>query len=297
MLQTSTELAGASGPGTGVPGARHGPMMVYRARVTALKEEAYAITTYTLELEAEDARQSYQFRPGQFNMLYLPGIGEAPISLSSDPADSTRLGHTIRYAGNVTRAISRLKEGNVIGVRGPYGTAWPLERLRGEDLCIVTGGIGLAPLRPVLYSVIRNRADFGRVYLLYGARTPIDMLYTDQFETWQEHDIQVRTTVDRADETWKGHVGVVPMLFYDVRLDPKKTTVLTCGPEIMIHFVIYEALARRVPKERIYVSLERNMKCGVGFCGHCQFGPAFVCKEGPVFSYAAVEPFFGVEDF
>lgn len=274
-----------------------GSMLPQPARITKINEEAYAIATYDLLFEDEKLRQKYQFRPGQFNMLYLPGIGEVPISISSDPAKPEELGHTIRYAGNVTRAISRLQVGDVIGVRGPYGSSWPLERIRGQDVCIVTGGIGLAPLRPVIYAILGQRADFGRVILLYGARTPVDMLYTGEFETWGEHDIQVRTTVDRADERWRGQVGVVPMLFYHIRLDPNKTTVLTCGPEIMMRFVIYEALARRISKERIYVSLERNMKCAVGFCGHCQFGPSFICKEGPVLSYAQIEPFFGVEDF
>jgi NAD(P)H-flavin reductase len=280
-----------------VSGTTASSMLPQPARVTKIKEEAYAIATYNLFLEDEKLRQKYQFRPGQFNMLYLPGIGEVPISISSDPAEPEELGHTIRYAGSVTRAISRLQVGDVIGVRGPYGSSWPLERIRGQDVCIVTGGIGLAPLRPVIYAILGQRADFGRVILLYGARTPVDMLYTGEFETWGEHDIQVRTTVDRADERWRGQVGVVPMLFYHIRLDPNKTTVLTCGPEIMMRFVIYEALARRISKERIYVSLERNMKCAVGFCGHCQFGPSFICKEGPVLSYAQIEPFFGVEDF
>ncbi len=274
-----------------------GPMLTFPARILEIKEEAYAIATYRIAFESEAVRKTYRFRPGQFNMLYLPGIGEVPISMSSDPAESEVIGHTIRYAGNVTRAISRLQTGDVIGVRGPYGSYWPMERLIGDDLCIVTGGIGLAPLRPVIYHVLRHREQYGRVYLLYGARTPKDMLYTDEFEDWKQQGIQILLTVDRADPSWRGNVGVVPMLFYQLRLDPKKTAVLTCGPEIMIHFVIYEALARRIPKERIYVSMERNMKCGVGLCGHCQFGPAFVCKEGPVFAYAAIEPFFGVEEF
>ena len=273
------------------------PMFAHPARVTAIKDEAYAIATYEIEFEDDDLKQHYAFRAGQFNMVYLPNIGEVPISLSSDPAKTGVMGHTIRYAGNVTRAISRLRVGDTVGIRGPYGTAWPLERIHGNDVCIVTGGIGLAPLRPVIYHIINNRSDYGRVYLLYGARTPIDMLYTEQFEDWEAHGIEIHQTVDRADESWKGHVGVVPMMFYHLRLNPKKTTVLTCGPEIMIHFVIYEALARRIPKEQIYVSMERNMKCGIGLCGHCQFGPTFVCKEGPVFAYAAIEPFFGVEDF
>jgi|Deesub1362B_J571_1020462.scaffolds.fasta_scaffold01336_3 NAD(P)H-flavin reductase len=273
------------------------PMIPYSARVTDIKPEAYAIATYGLMFVDEKIRAGYQFMPGQFNMIYLPGIGEVPISISSDPGDPERLGHTIRYAGNVTRAISRLQVGDIVGIRGPYGSAWPVERMRGQDLCIVTGGIGLAPLRPLIYTLIRRRSEFGRVILLYGARTPNDMVYVDEFPDWETKGIQVHTTVDRADEHWKGHVGVVPMLFYHIRLDPKQTTVVTCGPEIMMRFVIYEALARRIPKDRIYISMERTMKCGVGFCGHCQFGPVFVCKEGPVFSYAQVEPFFGLEDF
>ena len=273
------------------------PMLPQSASVLKIKEEAYAITTYTLTLDEKAAREAYRFMPGQFNMLYLPGIGEVPISISTDPGEPGELGHTIRYAGNVTRAIGRLRVGDVVGLRGPYGSAWPLEQVRGQDLCIVTGGIGLAPLRPVIYTVIRNRVDFGQVLLLYGARTPDDLLYTDEFQAWQAQEIQIHTTVDRADMSWKSHVGVVPMLFYQLRLDSKRTSVLTCGPEIMMRFVIYEAMARRIPKERIYISMERNMKCGVGLCGHCQLGPAFICKEGPVLPYSQVEPFFGLEDF
>ena len=284
-------------PLTPLPTLTAGPMLPIPARITAIKDEAYAIATYTLTFEDETLQQRYSFEAGQFNMLYLPGIGESAISLSSDPREIQTLGHTIRYAGNVTRAISRLKIGDVIGVRGPYGSAWPVSRLQGQDVYIVTGGIGLAPLRPAIYTIIRRRSDFGRVVLLYGARTPADMLYTDEFDAWREHDIQIHTTVDRADSSWTGQVGVVPMLFYHLRLDPSRTLVFTCGPEIMMRFVIYEALARRVPKEQIYISMERNMKCAIGFCGHCQFGPSFICKEGPVLSFAQVEPFFGVEDF
>ena len=267
------------------------------AKIVDIKEEAYAITTYTLVLEDETRREQYRFEAGQFNMLYLPGSGEVPISISSDPAEPQRLGHTIRFAGSVTRAMGCLQVGDIIGLRGPYGSAWSLNRLYGEDIYIVTGGIGLAPLRPILYTIIRQRDQFGRVALLYGARTPADMLYTAEFEHWQAYDIQLHTTVDRADAQWRGQVGVVPMLFYHLRLDPRKSVVLTCGPEVMIRFVVYEALARRVPKEKIFVSMERNMKCALGFCGHCQLGPSFICKDGPVLTYAQIEPFFGVEDF
>lgn len=291
IANTSVETAVAPAP------LRSEPLLPHPARITEIEDEAYAIATYHLMFEDDGLRQRFRFQAGQFNMIYLPGIGEVPISISSDPAQPEKLGHTIRYAGNVTRAISQLKPGDVVGLRGPYGSAWPLDRLSGQDICIVTGGIGLAPLRPVIYALMQRRDDFGKVNLLYGARTPADMLYTSEFDTWRDHRIQIHLTVDRADERWRGQVGVVPMLFYHLRPDPSQTIVLTCGPEIMIRFVIYEALARRIPKERIYVSMERNMKCAVGFCGHCQFGPTFICKEGPVLSYAQIEPFFGVEDF
>ena len=230
-------------------------------------------------------------------MLYLPGIGEAAISISSDPAVPGTLLHTIREAGNVTNALAPQKKGSVIGLRGPYGSDWPMEGAEGNDLIIVGGGIGLAPLRPAIYHVIRHREKFGQVTILTGARSPADVLYPDEFDEWREADIDVIVTVDRADDSWAGHVGVVPMMFYSLRPDPRKTIVLTCGPEIMMRFVVYEALARRIPKERIFVSLERNMKCAIGFCGHCQFGPYFLCKEGPILSYNQAEPFFGVEEF
>ena len=273
------------------------PMLPSLAMIQAVKPEAYGISTFSMTfLEPED-RANYHFQPGQFNMLYLPGAGEVAISVSSDPGEPEVLGHTIRYAGSVTRAIGRLKPRDVIGVRGPYGSHWPLNKTLGNNLIIVAGGIGLAPLRPVILSILRQRDAYGRVLLLYGARTPADLLYTDEFESWQQRGIEVHVTVDLADENWRGQVGVVPQLFYRVRVDHKKTVVMTCGPEIMMRFVIYEALARRIPKESIFISMERNMKCAVGFCGHCQFGPTFICKEGPVLNFAAIEPFFGKEDF
>jgi NAD(P)H-flavin reductase len=230
-------------------------------------------------------------------MLYLPGIGESAISISSDPAEPALLQHTVRTVGNLTQAIARLQPGAVVGLRGPYGSPWPVDRAAGHDVIVVAGGIGLAPLRPAIYYFVRHRGDFGRIQLLIGARVPTDLLFTDEYETWAKHDIEVVPTVDRADEPWKGRVGVVPILFYQLRPDPKRTTVFTCGPEIMMRFVIYEALARRVPKDSIFVSLERNMKCAIAFCGRCQYGPAFLCKDGPVLSFDRIEPFFGVEEY
>lgn len=273
------------------------PMLPRLATIQGVKPEAYGISTFSMSFVDPVERAAYRFQPGQFNMLYLPGYGEVAISLSSDPATPEMLGHTVRYAASVTRAIGRLKPGDTLGVRGPYGSHWPLNSKAGTNLVIVTGGIGLAPLRPVVLSVLHRRDYYGRVILLYGARTPADLLYTSEFDRWREGGIDVHVTVDVGDENWKGLVGVVPQLFYRIRVDHKNTVVMTCGPEIMMRFVIYEALARRIPKEAIYLSMERNMKCAVGFCGHCQFGPTFICKQGPVLNYAAIEPFFGKEDF
>jgi len=267
------------------------------AEVAEFQPEIENIATIWLRFKDPALRKSYTFQPGQFNMLYLPGYGEAAISICSDLKNLDRIGHTVRYTGNVTRAISRLKIGDTVGVRGPFGTHWPIEQLEGKDIILAAGGIGLPPLRPVINHIIQNRAKYGKVILLYGARSPADLLYTPQFEEWRKADIDVQVTVDRADDTWKGQVGVVSMLFYHFRLNAANTAVMTCGPEIMIRFVVFEALARRVPLDRIFVSLERNMKCGQGSCGHCQIGPFFICKDGPVFPFSALEPYFSVEEF
>lgn len=273
------------------------PMLPHEALIENVVYEAPDVLTYTLSFADPQRQARYRFLPGQFNMLALPGIGEAAISLSSDAGAAGSLQHTVRKAGNVTTALERLGPGDRLGLRGPYGSAWPMQHAAGNDLLIVCGGIGLAPLRPAVYHVLRHRADYGQVTLLTGARTPADLLYTAEYDEWRAHDIDVVVTVDRADESWRGNVGVVPMLFYKLRPDPRRTVVLTCGPEIMMRFVVYEALARRIPKNRVYVSLERNMKCAIGFCGHCQYGPVFLCKEGPVLTYERVEPFFNIEEF
>jgi NAD(P)H-flavin reductase len=265
--------------------------------VLSIVPEIPGVSTYRLKfMEAVD-RTAYQFEPGQFNMLYLPGYGEAAISISSDPTDRSGIAHTVRFVGNVTKAMSQVRAGQIVGLRGPFGRPWPIRQLEGKDLFIACGGIGLPPLRPVLYHVMRNRGKYGKVTLLYGARSPNELMYTEEYEAWRKADIAVEVTVDRGDKDWTGRVGVVPMWFYQFRIDPKTSAVLTCGPEIMIRYVIFEALARRVPLENIYVSLERNMKCGQGSCGHCQVGPYFVCKDGPVFPFTALRPYFNVEEF
>ena len=273
------------------------PLAPFWAEVTEIVHEAEGISTYWLNFKDTELAKNYSFLPGQFNMVYIPGYGEAAISISSDPEDRNRIGHTIRFVGNVTRAVSRLKVGDEVGIRGPFGVPWPMNEHEGKDIIIAGGGIGLAPLRPAIYHIMNHRDRYGKVYVLYGARTPNDLLYPAEYEIWQEKDIQVATTVDRADENWTGSVGVVPMLFYRFRVDAPKSVVLTCGPEIMIRFVVFEGLARRVPSDHIYVSLERNMKCGQGSCGHCQLGQYFICKDGPVFRFDQLEGFFNVEEF
>lgn len=265
--------------------------------VVKVVPEITGVSTYLLKFINKVDADAYRFEAGQFNMMYLPGYGEAAISISSDPAERGTIGHTVRFVGNVTKAISQLRPGQVVGLRGPFGKPWPIRQLEGKDLFIACGGIGLPPLRPVLYHVMQNRSKFGKVTLLYGARTPNELMYTAEYEAWKQADIAVEVTVDRGDSGWTGRVGVVPMWFYQFRIDPKNSAVLTCGPEIMIRYVIFEAMARRVPLDQIYVSLERNMKCGQGSCGHCQVGPYFVCKDGPVFPFTMLQPYFNVEEF
>lgn len=272
------------------------PWVAHPVRIVAIRSEVPNVATYDLEFEEPEMAAAYRFAPGQFNMLYLPGYGESAISISSDPARHDLLSHTIRVAGNVTGQIARKRVGDYLALRGPFGSSWPVEACRGQDVVIASGGIGLAPLRPAIYHILNHRSDYGRVWLLYGARTPKDLLYPTEYESWRGGGIDVEVTVDIGESGWAGHVGVVPVLFYRLRLEPKRTTIMTCGPEIMMRFVVFEALARRIAPENIFLSLERNMSCAMGFCGHCQFGPHFVCKDGPVFNFRQVEPFFNLED-
>ena len=273
------------------------PMLPFWAEIVEIVREAPGVATYWLQFLDPGLKEGFHFKAGQFNMVSVPGLGEAAISISSDMEDSGRIGHTIRSVGNVTSVISRMKVGDILGIRGPFGSWWNLDECIGKDIVIAAGGIGLPPIRPVLYYVMNHRYDFGKVIVLYGARTPNDLQFTSEYKAWQDKDIEINVTVDRGDDTWQGRVGVVPILFYHTRVDPHNTVILTCGPEIMIRFVIFEALARRVPAEHIFVSLERNMKCGLGSCGHCQLGPFFVCKDGPVFSFDKLQPYVNVEEF
>ena len=273
------------------------PMLPNWAEIIKIEEEAPGVKTFWMKFDDPDFQKEFSFKPGQFNLLTIPGYGEAAISISSNTKKKDAVGHTIRLTGDVTNTIDRLGVGGKLGLRGPFGSSWPLEDLKGRDIYIAAGGIGLPPLRPALYQIMDNREDYGRVVVIYGARTPEDLQFTDEYAAWEENGIETMICVDSCGDDWTGLVGVVPMLFYSLRIDGKKGSLLTCGPEIMMHFAAYEAIARRVPRDRIFVSLEKNMKCGFGSCGHCQLGPYFVCKDGPVFSYEQIGPYLEVEDF
>lgn len=267
------------------------PMVPSPFRLQRVRRETY--DTFTLELEPANGANGFPFAAGQFNMLYLFGVGEVPISISGDPTKPQTLVHTVRSVGPVTQALRRLKRGDVLGVRGPFGNHWPVEEAAGSDVVIVAGGIGLAPLRPALYYLLSNREKYGRIALVYGARTLQDLLYKPELEKWRgQFDLEVEVTVDTAAVSYRGNVGVVTTLIPRVHLDPLHTVAMVCGPEVMMRFTVRELDARGIGLDNIFISMERNMKCAVGSCGHCQFGPNFVCKDGPVFRYDQIEAFF-----
>lgn len=264
-------------------------------RVTANRPESH--DTVTLELEPPGP---FGFQPGQFNMLRVPGIGEVPISVSGDPTLDGLVLHTIRDVGAVTHALCTARPGQRIGVRGPYGTSWPVRAAEGGDVVIVAGGIGLPPLRPAIYHVLGHRPSFGRLVLLYGARTPADLLFTGEIAAWRRMPgVTVEVTVDTAGRDWHGNVGVVPDLIGrpgKPAFDPGAAVAFTVGPEIMMRFTVRALLAAGVPADRVFMSMERDMQCAAALCGHCQLGPFLVCRDGPVFGYPPLARWLGVRE-
>ncbi|MCP3973108.1 MAG: Ni/Fe hydrogenase subunit gamma [bacterium] len=253
-------------------------------RVTEIRRETP--DTMTLALEPTSG-PGIEYAPGQFTMVYVFGVGEVPISIAG--GQEGKLMHTVRAVGAVTRAICALGPGDIVGIRGPYGTSWPITEADGRDLVIAAGGIGLAPLRSTVQYALNHRDRFGYVSLIYGTRSPGELLYEDELREWRSRfEIEVEVTVDRAADGWYGDVGLVTNLLPRIFYDPEKTTAMVCGPEIMMKVVARELGSRRVGFDDVYVSLERNMKCAIGFCGHCQYGPDFVCKDGPVVPYSQV---------
>jgi NAD(P)H-flavin reductase len=270
------------------------PFVPQPYRIDRVRREARDIVTLELVPQAGDPPA---FEPGQFNMLYVFGIGEVAISMSGDPADQTRYVHTVRNVGAVSGAITRLAAGDIVGVRGPFGSAWPSAAAEGNDVVIVAGGLGLAPLRPAIYQVLGHHERYGRVVLLYGTRSPHDILYRAEMERWRRRlDVDIEVTVDHADPTWHGNVGVVPKLISRAGFDPHNTIAMVCGPEVMMRFTAIALRGAGLPLERIYLSMERNMKCAIGLCGHCQFGPSFICKDGPVLGYDRLAELLAVRE-
>jgi NAD(P)H-flavin reductase len=270
------------------------PMLPRVARVRRRRRDGPQV--WTLDLEAEGADHP-PFAPGQFNMLTVFGVGEVPISLSGDPAEPGRLVHTIRAVGAVSAALARLERGGAVGLRGPFGAGWPMAEAVGRDVVVVAGGLGLAPLRPALYRLLAERERYGNIMLLYGTRSPEEILFRREIEAWRRRlDIDIEVTVDHALADWHGHVGVVTTLIPRASFDPLHAIALVCGPEVMMRFAIAALRAAGLAEEAIYLSMERNMKCAVGFCGHCQFGPVFVCRDGPVFRYDRLRGLLAVKE-
>lgn len=261
-------------------------------RVRQVRRETH--DTVTMEFEAP---AGCRFLPGQFNMLYAFGVGEAAISLSGDPSDPTRIFHTIRRVGPVTNALTAMTSDGVIGIRGPFGSSWSIDEARGRDLVIVSGGIGIAPLRPVIFDVLSRRSEFGKVTLLHGVRSLEDHLYAEDLDAWSRSGlIDVHLAATKGGPGWPWRVGVVTTHFDSVTIDPKRTLGFVCGPDVMIRFALREFEKRGVRDDRLFVSLERNMQCAVGFCGRCQFGPSFVCRDGPVFRLDRIRQFLDVRE-
>ena len=306
MTAAPEEAAETGAAGTAGPAARsvgwpapadapaRDPMLPSAYRVTSKRQELD--DTWTLDLEPANGEAVGEFGPGQFSMLYAFGSGEVPISVSGGGGPGQPLVHTVRAVGAATRAICAAEPGEQLGVRGPFGTSWPLEAAAGGDVVVVTGGIGLAPLRLAVERLVAKREDFGSVSLLYGARSPAEMLYPEQLEGWGEAGIAVATTVDTAPSGWQGRVGLVTTLIPEASFEGARTTAFVCGPEVMMRFVARALRDREIPAERIHLSLERNMKCAIGHCGHCQLAREFVCKDGAVFPLDRIEPLLGIRE-
>jgi NAD(P)H-flavin reductase len=277
-----------------LPSVERGAMTPLSYRVRATRRENH--DNWTLELEPV-AEAIAPIGPGQFDMLYAFGVGEVPISTSGDPENGNTLVHTIRAVGSVTHALCAARRGDVVGVRGPFGNRWPLAEARGRDLVLVGGGVGLPPLRPVVYHALAHRADVGSVVLLYGGRTPADLLFVRELERWRGRlDLSVEVTVDSASSDWRGRVGVVTKLIPVAPFDPENAVAYVVGPEIMMRFTARALLDRGMPPDRIWISMERTMRCGVGLCGHCQLGPTLICRDGPVYRWDEIEPLLKVPE-
>ncbi|WP_078084374.1 FAD/NAD(P)-binding protein [Microbulbifer mangrovi] len=249
--------------------------------------------TVTLRIRGEAREVPTEFNPGQFNMLYAFGTGEIPISMSGSPADGNGYIHTIRSHGFVSRALADLRVGDAVGVRGPFGRGWPLDQAAGKEVLVIAGGLGMAPLRSLIYRLLSGTPEVSRLRVLYGARRPQEMLFLTELEYWSRR-MELILSVDHAEGEWPGHIGVITGPLDKAEIDPDNTIAFLCGPEVMMRFCIQVLTAKALPESAIFLSMERNMKCATGHCGHCQWGPNFICKNGPVFCYEGIRRWFDI---
>lgn len=261
------------------------PMIPIPFVISKIKKETK--DTFTIEL---DTPNKFEFKAGQFNMLYLFGVGEVAISISGDPSKREKLVHTIRNVGSVTNRISNLKKNDVLGVRGPFGSSWQIENFQNKDILIIAGGLGLAPVRPIIYYILNNRNSFNKVTILYGTKNPNEIIFKNELHKWKSSfDIDLQIIVDNPDSNWKGNTGLITTLIKNLNFVPDNTIAMICGPEIMMKVSSIEVQNKGLNPQNIYLSMERNMKCAIGLCGHCQYGSKFICKDGPVFSYLEIK--------
>jgi len=256
------------------------------AIITKVCDEAAGIKTFTLEFQEPEIQKSFDYRPGQFVELTILGVGEAPISITSSPVNKGYLELSVAAVGKVTQALHLKKEGEVVGLRGPYGNGFPLNEVKGKNTLFVGGGIGLAPLRSLINQIFAQRGDFAKISILYGARNPALLCFMNDLERWTKiENSEVLLTVDVPDAKWKDNVGVVGSLLPKIDIDIENTVAFVCGPPIMIHFVILDLLRMGFGENKIITTMERRMECGLGKCGHCNIGKSYVCLDGPVFSF------------
>lgn len=270
----------------------------HEAEIVERIEETPSIFTLRLRFTDPKVNAAYGFAPGQFNMLYLYGVGEVPISIVSDPEDEHMYDHTIRAVGRVTNGLARLAVGDRVGVRGPFGRGWPMAEAAGKDVLIATGGLGCAPVVSVINYILRRRERFGRLTIMQGVRHADDLIWRSKYERWSRlPNTQVLLAASQGGALWPWRVGHLPELFDEAQIDVDNCTAMMCGPEGMMMAVVKSLQERRFPEENIWLSMERNMQCGDGKCGHCQHGGKFVCKDGPVFCYPQVKSLLGTKGF
>ena len=274
------------------------PYLPKEAVIIERVQESHTIFTLRLEFTDPVIQEQYSFQPGQFNMVYLYGVGEVPISIVSDPERETLYDHTIRVVGRVTRGLAELKQGDRVGIRGPFGRGWPLKEAEGRDIMIVTGGLGCAPVVAVIGYVLRRRERYGRLVIMQGVKHADDLLWQQRYEQWAKMpNTEVIVAADKGGKSWPWSIGRVTDLFDRVHIEPQRSIAMMCGPEGMMAAAVNELSVRGMPERAMYLSMERNMQCAVGHCGHCQYGGKFVCKDGPVFSFEEIKPLFGVRGF